>query len=90
MSRPTGGQLTTAGFTNTAGTRYEKAATASKAVVDIVGNVNGGFVQITTTTPGSPVTLADWNSHKGTMGSVGVPLPAVEDLQGLQSYSASV
>lgn len=90
MARPTGGALTGAGFTNTSGSQYAKTATASKAVVDITGNATQGFVQVITTTPGTPVSNADWTTHIGLLGGLGITMPKAEDLQGLMSYSGTL
>ena len=90
MSRPTGPQLTGAGFTQVGSTnQYTKTTGTATAVVDITGSAAQGFWQIGPATD-TYVQKADFQVHLATLGSLGVLTPAVEDVQSLSFYGQTL
>lgn len=94
MARPTGGQLTSAGFSLASGsaTKYVKTNTTAVATVELAtGGATSGVASIGQATPGTPITAADWNSHIATLGSLGLSAPRNEDrANGLVYFGQSV
>jgi hypothetical protein len=88
-ARPTGGALTTAGFSAT-GTVYAKVTGTATAKVDLAGTSTGGHVEIGNAVPGVPMAAADWASHVATLGTLGINISKLECPLGLVSYSQTI
>lgn len=74
-ARPTTGALTTAGFTNTTAAKYTKTVGTITSTVDLAaGTLNSGVVSIAPAAPGTPITLADYNTHAALLASLGLPI----------------
>lgn len=74
MARPTAGTLTGAGYAQTGlpTSRYTKAQVTATLVVDIGNNnVSTGVTAIQATTPGTPITPADFTAAANQHATVG-------------------
>lgn len=76
MTRPTAGALTGAGFSQIGSTsKYTKTTGTALCTVDLAtGTDKTGVASVAASTPGTPISEADFNSHAALLASLGVPI----------------
>lgn len=82
MARPTGTQLTGAGFAQVGSTNvYTKSTGTAKCVVDITGNAGQGSIQVVPATD-TYFARSDFLGHVSTLNGLGMGLPSMPNTEG--------